>query len=276
MRIRLEMDQASWSVDLERAVSCAIEQRFDAHQPSAFGLPAARSAPSQLNGWVGDLSAGSPVRCHTVTLTPHDNGTHTESARHIGLEAPSPAQCVGAGLFPCALLRVEPTALVDSRESVRTPMAEEGDAVVTSASLQAAAARVGLRALPPALLIALQPPDATRASKRWGADTPYLTREAVVWLAESGVTHLLLELPSIDRLHDGGWVDNHRLWWSHPAPPTAEPTQRTITEMVSVPPSANEGLWLLHLSVAPWDEDAAPSHPWLLPLLPAPTEEIPP
>ena len=45
---------------------------------------------------------------------------------------------------------------------------------------------------------------------------PYLTREAVEWLVEKRIEHLVLDVPSLDRTHDEGHLVGHRLFFGLP------------------------------------------------------------
>ena len=83
-------------------------------------------------------------------------------------------------------------------------------------------------------------------------------------LVESGVKHLLVDLPSVDREVDGGRLEAHHAFWTVPDNPRHG---CTITELIHVPDSAPDGLYLLNLQVAPMDNDAAISRPVLHPLV---------
>ena len=86
---------------------------------------------------------------------------------------------------------------------------------------------------------------------------------ALAWLADCGYTHLLTDLPSVDREEDGGALSAHHAWWNYPQNPR---TNASITELIVVPTAAADGLYLLNLSFAPIESDAAPSRPVIYPL----------
>ena len=75
--------------------------------------------------------------------------------------------------------------------------------------------------------------------------------------------HLLIDLPSIDKEQDGGEFAGHKSFWvgangvRHGA---------TITELIYVPNSISDGIYLLNLQFAPFENDAAPSRPVLFKL----------
>jgi hypothetical protein len=78
------------------------------------------------------------------------------------------------------------------------------------------------------------------------------------------VKHLLLDLPSVDREEDGGVLAAHHAFWDHPGTLDLE---RTITELIHVPPTAKDGDYLLELQLPRIMNDAAPSRPVLYALM---------
>jgi len=98
-----------------------------------------------------------------------------------------------------------------------------------------------------------------------GTNPPYLSYLAAQWLKDVGVDHLLLDLPSVDREEDGGILAAHKEFWGLPETPRIH---ATITEFISVPDELEDGLYLLNLQVAAFDNDASPSRPILFRLHP--------
>ena len=75
--------------------------------------------------------------------------------------------------------------------------------------------------------------------------------------------HLLLDLPSVDPEHDGGALAAHKAFWGLPDRPRHG---ATITELIAVPDTAEDGLYLLNLQTAALENDASPSRPILIKL----------
>jgi arylformamidase len=78
------------------------------------------------------------------------------------------------------------------------------------------------------------------------------------YIASTGVKHLLLDLPSVDRESDEGKLIAHRIFWNYPSNMNLE---RTITEMIFVDNNIPDGTYLLELQVASFNNDASPSRP---------------
>jgi kynurenine formamidase len=87
---------------------------------------------------------------------------------------------------------------------------------------------------------------------------PYLLEEAIAYLNELQVEHLLIDLPSVDKEQDGGKLAAHHAFWQYP-----HNTQKnkTITELIYVPNEVDDGTYLLNLQIAPFENDASPSKP---------------
>jgi hypothetical protein len=64
----------------------------------------------------------------------------------------------------------------------------------------------------------------------------------------------------VDRESDGGKLVFHHRFWKVPEAPNHE---RTITELIYVKDSIEDGVFLLELQLAPFQNDAAPSRPIL-------------
>ena len=98
----------------------------------------------------------------------------------------------------------------------------------------------------------------------------FFSLQAMQLIREAGVQHLLVDMPSVDRLFDEGKLSTHHLFWEITGDGSGqldgERMYRTITEMVFVPDHLSDGPYLLNLQVAPFLSDAAPSRPYLFDL----------
>jgi hypothetical protein len=87
------------------------------------------------------------------------------------------------------------------------------------------------------------------------------------FIVECGFRHLLVDLPSIDRLYDDGHLSNHRIFWNVEQGKfeTNEytSTRSTVTELIYVPDEVRDGAYLLNIQIAPFASDASPSRPIL-------------
>lgn len=256
----------------ERGLSLAIPQTFDRHQPSFFGAPPASRETLSADGFVGDTRRGGSCNVGRYHLVPHCNGTHTETLGHI-TDSPVPVgESLAATLIPLSLISLTPEPAGETGDS-RLPETRDNDLLLTRDCLEAAAGTVTADFLQ-ALAIRTLPNDPGKRTRVYdfAAPPPYFTAEAMRWLVEHGIEHLLVDMPSVDRMDDGGRLIAHHIFWQLPAgsrnPADAGRPQATITEMIHAPDTIQDGRYLLNLQLPAFMTDAAPSRPILIPLEP--------
>ncbi|MEM6800833.1 MAG: cyclase family protein, partial [Bacteroidota bacterium] len=116
------------------------------------------------------------------------------------------------------------------------------------------------------LIIRTLPNTLDKLSKDYsGSNPPYLHFEAMDFLLEQGVEHLLIDLPSVDREQDEGVLAAHNIFWGLNKPKEIQDRRKncTITEMVYVDNEIEDGFYLLNLQIAPFPLDASPSKPMI-------------
>ena len=92
----------------------------------------------------------------------------------------------------------------------------------------------------------------------------FFSIDAMRYLVDLGVEHLLVDIPSVDRLFDEGCLSAHNTFWqTEDKLFNAKSKNKTITEMIFVQDLIEDGSYLLNLQIAPFVSDAAPSRPIL-------------
>lgn len=249
-------------VDFDAAVPLALTLDFSRPNPRHFGAPPATSEAFRVGDFEGDVARGASCNCRRVVLVPHCNGTHTESASHLTLEQRPLQEIVPAGPVHALLLSVAPVDATGSGED-SLPAPQAGDRIISRAALLSAWQSHG-NAKATALLL--------RTGTDWrDAAPPYLSRQLVAELVARGVTHLVTDLPSIDRLADEGRLTAHRIFFGLPAGSTrldeAARALATITELAAFPAGIPDGPCAVQIQVPAWTGDAVPSRPLYLPLV---------
>jgi kynurenine formamidase len=256
---------------LDRGVSLAIAVEFGAPGPRHFGAGAPESRPFKIGKFSGSVGSGASCNCSTVTLTPHCQMTHTESVAHLTREAGDAWRVVPRGLLPAVVVSVVPEPASETSETA-DPEPWANDTLITKRRLRAAWP-MGRMIEPLAAIIRTLPNDAAKRTRDYTDFVPpYLTREAVEWLVEKRIEHLVLDLPSLDRTHDDGRLVGHRIFFGLPAGSTARGdaarSRATITELAFVPDEVHDGPCILSLAVPALGGDAVPSQPIVYPLAP--------
>jgi arylformamidase len=244
----------------------SIAVRFDDHDGRAFGLPAASTEPVRGGGFVGDVRQGGSCNCETHHLCPHSAGTHTEHVGHVLAERYPLSSVFFPPLMIAALVRVSPQRLGDVADDVAGNH-QADDRVIDALSLQEALAAINSDMPITALVVSTTPHAQCGVARHTGTNPAYFTLDAMAWLRERGIDHVLVDLPSVDREDDGGLLGAHRVFFG--VPPRGQSTQtdalpvRTITELIAVPDAAPAGMYALLLQTPSWGADAAPSRPVL-------------
>jgi hypothetical protein len=262
---------AGWpsNASLGGAVSLARVLDFAAPHPRAFGAPPAASAPYVAGNFNGEVVRGASCNCRSVTLIPHCNGTHTESAAHLTRETLLLGELVPLAPLPALLLSVAPVPAAGCEETA-DPMPQAGDRLVTAGAIAAAWSGVpgggdSASTWGPRVLVLRTGPDEGDV-----AGAPYLTLEAMHLIVARGIEHLVVELPSVDRGDDQGRLGAHRVFFGLPPGSTrlADALRRhaTITELAAVPAACPDGPCAVQLQLAAWSGDAVPSRPVWYPL----------
>jgi arylformamidase len=272
MNTRLRFGEMEVSIDLSRPIDLSIPLDFHGAQPRAFFLPRASSQAFEAGTFVGDVRRGGSANCETVVLTPHGNGTHTECVGHIAHERVHVgAQLKDAFVF-ARLITVALEGLEESSESY-DDQGQPEDKVITRRGLEKA-----LEGFPSTsgLIVRTSPNGADKRSMDYSGRNPaYLTHDAMRYVREREVEHLLVDLPSVDREEDAGQLTNHHIFWRVDGRHVGPQTSRwTITEMIFVPDEVPDGLYVLNLQIPHFLLDAAPSRPLVFAVEPTSSSSI--
>lgn len=92
----------------------------------------------------------------------------------------------------------------------------------------------------------------------------FFSIDAMAYIVSLGVKHLLVDIPSVDRLFDDGHLSSHNIFWETKSKQLNPKTQnKTITEMIFVSEIIKDGSYLLNLQIPAFVSDATPSRPIL-------------
>lgn len=249
----------------------SIPLQFNGPQPNTYGVPRAVSSAFAGDGWVGDTRRGGSCNFETYTFIPHCNGTHTEGIGHVTDDRISVDSVLAQALIPAVVLSILPEMAATCGESYDPDFCAD-DQVITRHALESALSLVP-HVFSQAVLLRTLPNSPEKCTADYTRiSPPFFTREAIRFLVDRGVRHLLVDFPSLDRLHDEGKLTAHHIWFgmlpgSH-APGDPSRSGTTVTEMIFLPDDLPDGICLLNLQIAPFVSDAAPSRPWIFSLHP--------
>lgn len=246
----------------------SIPLRFNGEQPNAYGVEPAKAGAFEAIGIIGDTRRGGSVNFEQYTFIPHCNGTHTECVGHITDERLSVIDCLKDVLMPAILVSVEPVKRDETVERAASN-ADDTDLVITRTAIEERLKNFNVDTHH-SLIVRTKPNDDSKLTRRYGTEyiPPYFTVDAMQLIVEYGFTHLLCDLPSIDRIFDEGKLENHRIFWNvEPGSRSVNAETRinsTITELIYVDNDVADGEYMLNLQIAPFASDCSPSRPILL------------
>ncbi len=270
MKISLTIDNKNYQADLTQQQSITITLLPNGEQPSHFGVAACTSETIVEGSFIGDTKQGGSCNCSTLTITPHCNGTHTESISHVVNQSIPVYLALEQSFFPTVLISVTPS-VASSVKDLYIPVMDETNLVVTRDHLESA-----LKDYTDAQLVGLairtQPNSLAKKSAIYDLNNYpiYLTNDAMTYIVERGVSHLMVDFPSVDKMYDDGKLTNHRLFWNielddYNLNPNSK-TNKTITEMIYADDKIEDGFYLCNLQIPEIFTDAVPSRPVLFKL----------
>jgi kynurenine formamidase len=236
--------------------------QIDFSQPLDISIPM-RASKSNVNAWYIDeptieavtfeddiisVAAGAAVNFNTIQFNPHAHGTHTECVGHITEEVHSINQNLKQFFFLAEVITVAPERMGE-------------DTVISKAQLQFALGNKKRDAI----IIRTMPNTKDKYSRQYSnTNWTYLQEDAIRFLVKKRIKHLLIDLPSIDREEDGGELSAHKAFWGFNGKLRKD---ATITELIYVPNTVEDGEYFLNLQIAPFENDATPSKPILYKVL---------
>lgn len=231
-------------IDLSKPLDISIPLKGEASNVSAWYVNHPKIEPHTEGDFVGKVSEGASTNFNDIWFNPHAHGTHTECVGHITADFHSVNQCLKQYFFKAEVITLAPEKYQD-------------DFVISRKQLQYALGNKKREAL----VIRTLPNMREKLSKQYShTNPPYFLEQAVEYLVEKGIAHLLIDLPSIDKEKDGGALLAHNAFWR-----TRGEIRKhaTITEFIYVPNAVKDGTYFLNLQVAPFENDASPSRPVL-------------
>jgi kynurenine formamidase len=266
MIFSFKINNRVYQIKADSPIHISIPLDFNGAQPNAYGVEKAASKACEAGDLIGDTRRGGSCNFEQIRLIPHCNGTHTESIGHITRERISIHDCLKDAFIPATLISIVPENAFLSGESYSIEV-NESDGFITRKSLENALKKADKNWLQ-ALIIRTLPNDYSKLAQTYNEEIPpFFSTDAMQFIVESGVKHLLVDLPSIDRIFDEGKLSNHRIFWDIGQAEfeinSDSLINNTITELIFVPETVAEGVYLLNLQTAAFVADAAPSRPIL-------------
>jgi len=233
-----------YQINLAKPLDISISLKGNETNVNAWYVNHPIIEPHKEGGFIGSVAKGASTNFNDISFNPHAHGTHTECVGHITKEFKSVNAALRNYFFLGELVTIAPRKVGD-------------DFVISKKQLENAIKNLDAEAL---IIRTLPNTQAKMARQYSNTNPPYLLEEAAVSLKENGISHLLIDLPSVDKEKDGGALLAHKAFWNFNGDIRQE---ATITEFIFVPNTIADGDYFLNLQVAPFENDASPSRPVL-------------
>lgn len=270
MKIAVEVNNKTYHINPNEPHHIAIPLNFNGAQPNAYGVEKATSKPCEAGELVGDTRRGGSCNFEEYKFIPHCNGTHTESIGHITFDRISVHNSLKDTFIPATLISVKPENANKTGETYSVEL-KETDKLITKKSLEKTLKDADENFLE-SLIVRILPNNDSKLEREYSKTLPpFFSTEAMWFIREKKVRHLVCDLPSIDRIFDEGKLVNHRIFWNIEVGKFEinenSFLENTITELVYVPDKIKDGTFILNLQIAAFSADASPARPVLFKVL---------
>ena len=244
--MEIKYNGRQYLISSKNAVDLSIKNTFSGNAPTFYNSSQPGVNPLISGNFIGDVNQGGSCNVPLVSINIHCTGTHTECEGHINKSNVKIVDVCPIGLIPALLITIEPELASGTEESYHAESME--DMVITKKSIQKKISQTHS-----GLIIRTTPNEKSKKSRDYDRDiAPFLTNEAIDYIASEGVEHLLVDLPSIDKADDGGELGNHKRFFKY---------GKTISELLFIENYIDDGFGFLHIQIPNWSLDAAPSRP---------------
>ena len=246
MLASIQYNEQTYKVDLSKPMDISLPIKIGGVK--AWYVDEPTFEPVKMGDWIGDVKQGGSVNFRNVFFNPHGHGTHTECVGHISKEDYSVNNSLKQFHFIAQLISVLPDEIND-------------DFIITKKTLEPFLENNSTEAI---IIRTLSNVNEKQTKNYSNTNPAFIDEEAMKYIVEKGINHVLLDTPSVDKEQDGGKLLAHHAFWQYPENTN---TFRTITELVFINDKIKDGIYLLNLQVAAFENDAAPSRPVLFQLI---------
>lgn len=251
LKTKIEYAGQSYSINSVNGFDLSLKNNFDGKNPIFFNAKQSSITAIQNEEFTGDLMKGGSCNVYTANVDIHCNGTHTECISHINDVQIKIVDVCPNELIPSQLISLKPEKISDTKDSYHVNLTSE---LVISQKMIADKIKNPVESL----IIRTLPNFKFKKSRNYDENpAPFFTSEAIEYINELSIEHLLVDMPSIDKADDGGMLGNHHAFFKK---------GKTISELLYISNSIKDGFGFLQIQIPNWNLDAAPSRPIFYPM----------
>ena len=252
-------------IDTTKFSDLSIPYNFNGSQPNFFNVKPGFSKPFQSESLCYSISQGAGCNVSEINMNIHCTGTHTECVGHLLSIACSVSDCIQELYIPTILLTISPISFSECVDSYHFNV--NAFEKVISKDLIKISFEKYKSMNPLSIILRTLPNPKEKQYYSFSKHTPpFFTNDAIRFLSNK-VQHLVVDIPSIDRMKDDGILGNHRIFWGNHNDPKGSVnsnSNKTITELAYIPNNIKDGFYFMNLQLPHFQIDAAPSRPIIL------------
>lgn len=247
MKVVLKINENQYKADLNSPLDISIPISNGEENPNCYYAKEVTFSTIRSGDFVGSVAEGGSVNYQELLITPHGNGTHTETYGHLVEDNDA------------TISKLVNTVHCSAELISLTPRIVDGDRILVFDDFIKA-----IKYHTQAIIIRTLPNKNNKLTFNYsGTNPPFLDPKIAYWMNENSIQHLLVDLPSVDKEVDGGKLLAHCAFWGLPDTIRKE---STITELVYIDNEISDGLYLLNIQLLNIKMDASPSRPILFKL----------
>ena len=266
MIISISHNNKDYRIDTKNSFDISIPYDFNGDQPNFYDVAEGQLKHLQSGGTIYSVAEGAGCNVSEVSLNIHCSGTHTECAGHLLANPGDVGMLLKDIMIPTVLITVNTSLFCNSGESYHCNVGDN-EQIITKTIIQNEF-KIWEEFQPRALVIRTTPNLNEKKYYRYSNHSPpFFSNDALRFIKGIGICHLVVDLPSIDRIEDNGILGNHRIFWGDGVDAKGEvntESMGTITELAYIENNIPNGFYFLNIQLPHFVCDAAPSRPILL------------
>ena len=266
MIISIYHNNQNYKINTKESIDISIPFNFNGEQPNFYDVNPGLLTPLKSGETTFSVSAGAGCNVAEISMNIHCTGTHTEGVGHL-LENPGDIGMVLTDIMiPAILITVAPISFGDIKESYHCAV-DDNEWVISRNAIQYEFEK-WKELKPRALIIRTTPNIEEKKFFQFKKNIPpFFTNDALKYIYHLEIEHLIVDLPSLDRMSDNGILGNHRIFWGSGENVTGDVnpnSKNTITELVFIENNVQDGFYFLNIQLPHFVCDTAPSRPILI------------
>ena len=200
MKIQIEHNHKLYEINSDEGTSISIPVNFNKDLNPKFYDTNNPEKKYYLSDKVEyNLSKGAGCNVPLINMNIHCSGTHTESANHILGEGKFISEIKNLDFIPAQLISVEPENSTNENYHVAY---NSNDRMITKNILSSS--KLNLDFIDSIIIRTLPNDDSKKTINYNNTHHPFLTNDAIRYIKDFGIKHILIDTPSVDRYDDDG------------------------------------------------------------------------